>query len=70
MHRVDGGLRVIESVRCLSCGAFYSKLAAGGTAATNPGCPECGYLGWRSLSEEATALRSRFAAGPPHSRFV
>jgi predicted nucleic acid-binding Zn-ribbon protein len=69
-YRAEPSLRVLESVRCLSCGAFYSKLTAGGTAATNPGCPECGYLGWRSLSDEAAALRSRFAAGHPRSRFA
>ena len=63
-------LQVIESVRCLSCGALYSKLAAGGTAATNPGCPDCGYLGWRSLNDEAMPLQSRFVADHPRSRFA
>lgn len=69
-HRASFPLHVIESVRCLSCGALYSKLAAGGTAATNPGCPDCGYLGWRSLNDEALPLQSRFAVDPPRSRFA
>jgi hypothetical protein len=53
-------LRVLESVRCLGCGKEYAKPAGGGTAATNPGCPECGYLGWLGLSSavEATQLHS------------
>jgi hypothetical protein len=39
-------LTVIESVRCLECGSVYAKPAAGGTVRENPGCPECGYVGW------------------------
>ena len=39
-------LTVLESVRCLECGAVYSKPADGGTVRENPGCPECGYVGW------------------------
>jgi predicted nucleic acid-binding Zn-ribbon protein len=69
-HRAAFPLQVIESVRCLSCGALYSKLAAGGTAATNPGCPDCGYLGWRSLNDEATPLQTRFASGRPQTRLA
>ena len=69
-HRVAFPLQVIESVRCLSCGVLYSKLAAGGTAATNPGCPDCGYLGWRSLKEEPLPLQSRFAEDHPRSHFA
>jgi hypothetical protein len=53
---------VIEPVRCLECGAVYSKPADGGTVKTNPGCPECGYLGWLSasipFSEDAPRRRS------------
>jgi hypothetical protein len=33
-------------VRCLECGETYSKLAQGDTVSRNPGCPNCGYLGW------------------------
>lgn len=39
-------LTVLESVRCLECGAAYAKPAAGGTVRENPGCPDCGYVGW------------------------
>jgi hypothetical protein len=39
-------LQVVESVRCLECGALYAKPAGGGTVQANPGCPECGYVGW------------------------
>ena len=56
-------LELIESVRCLGCGAIYSKPAGGGTVAANPGCPDCGYLGWIPLDQtfaypRATGLRS------------
>jgi ribosomal protein S27AE len=36
----------IDRVRCLECGATYAKVAQGGTASRNPGCPSCGYVGW------------------------
>jgi hypothetical protein len=36
----------IERVRCLNCSASYIKPAGGGTVSANPGCPECGYVGW------------------------
>jgi predicted nucleic acid-binding Zn-ribbon protein len=52
---------VMESVRCLECGALYAKPAGGGTVRENPGCPECGYVGWK----EAAALTA--AARQPHS---
>jgi hypothetical protein len=43
----DGpNLTVLESVCCLECGATYAKPAAGGTVRENPGCPDCGYVGW------------------------
>ena len=44
------GLTVLESVRCLECGAVYAKPAGGGTVRQNPGCPDCGYVGWVPLS--------------------
>ena len=53
-------LAVYESVRCLECGTVYAKPARGGTARSNPGCPECGYVGWLSVD-----LRS--PSGPRHS---
>lgn len=39
-------LTVLESVECLACGAVYAKPSDGGTVRENPGCPECGYVGW------------------------
>jgi hypothetical protein len=45
-HSGAPSLELIESVRCLDCGVVYSKPARGGTMLSNPGCPECGYLGW------------------------
>jgi predicted nucleic acid-binding Zn-ribbon protein len=60
-------LRVLESVRCLECGAVYAKPSDGGTVRQNPGCPECGYVGWmatttRPLSE---AWRLRHSGADP-----
>jgi predicted nucleic acid-binding Zn-ribbon protein len=56
-------LEVLHTVRCLSCGAVYSKPARGGTVTANPGCPDCGYVGWLTTSSAtALALRHRFAA--------
>jgi hypothetical protein len=63
-------LTVVESVRCLECGAVYAKPLGGGTVRENPGCPECGYLGWVLTApdrfREAWTPR-HFAAGrQPH----
>jgi hypothetical protein len=44
-------LELIESVRCLGCGAIYAKPAGGGTVVANPGCPDCSYLGWLRLDQ-------------------
>ena len=52
-------LAVLENVRCLECGAVYAKPARGGTAKANPGCPECGYVGWLSVSVSAGAEIAR-----------
>jgi hypothetical protein len=43
-------LAVLETVRCLECSEVYSKPIAGGTVQKNPGCPECGYVGWIPVS--------------------
>ena len=63
-------LAVVESVRCLACGAVYAKPLGGGTVRENPGCPECSYVGWMSTSPPAFRddwLPRRFAAGQqPH----
>jgi len=50
----DRSLAAIESVRCLECGSVYAKPAGGGTARDNPGCPDCGYVGWLSVSVPVT----------------
>ena len=58
-------LAVVESVRCLECGAVYAKPAGGGTVRANPGCPECGYVGWLAVSVPVSKELSqhRFFAG-------
>jgi predicted nucleic acid-binding Zn-ribbon protein len=63
-------LRVLESVRCLDCGGVYAKPAGGGTAVSNPGCPDCGYLGWLGLSRAEESSRLRFAADLRPRRFA
>ena len=62
---------VLQSVCCLECGEIYSKPSAGGTAEQNPGCPECGYVGWipLRLPEEPRAWR-RSVAGRRRHPFV
>jgi hypothetical protein len=56
-------LNLLESVRCLECGSIYAKPSDGGTVHENPGCPECGYVGWvvadtpSPVSEPATPHR-------------
>ena len=73
--RASGGrpqLTVVESVRCLECGAVYAKPRAGGTVTENPGCPDCGYVGWAasSLSVVSEGLQPpRFAVGRQPRRF-
>jgi transposase-like protein len=39
-------LQRVERVRCLKCSATYVKPSGGGTVSANPGCPDCGYVGW------------------------
>jgi predicted nucleic acid-binding Zn-ribbon protein len=59
-------LAVVESVRCLECGEVYAKPRAGGTVKENPGCPECGYVGWISTAPAAVSEEwrpSRSAVG-------
>jgi len=65
----DGRLSLLESVRCLDCGAVYAKPSGGGTVRQNPGCPECGYVGWIDVGARVNeaALRRHYAEGrPPH----
>ena len=63
-------LAVFESVCCLECGETYSKPAAGGTVEKNPGCPECGYVGWIPLSLPERSARRRSAADRRRRRFA
>ena len=61
----------VDTVRCLSCGAAYAKPSGGGTVAANPGCPECGYVGWvQAESRVLTSglVRRRSSSDPPRRR--
>jgi NAD-dependent SIR2 family protein deacetylase len=62
-------VRAFATVRCLDCGSTYTKPMGRGTAAANPGCPECGYLGWLPFSA-APSQQSRFDADPLPRRFA
>jgi phage FluMu protein Com len=59
-------LELLQTVRCLECSAVYSKPSGGGTATANPGCPECGYVGWVKTTAPITepSLQRRSVAGP------
>jgi hypothetical protein len=63
-------LAVVESVTCLGCGAVYAKPLGGGTVRENPGCPDCGYVGWMPTTRAVLKddwLPRRSVAGPqPH----
>ena len=59
-------LAVLESVRCLECASVYSKPANGGTARANPGCPDCGYVGWISASIPFSRAFERTHSGAGH----
>ena len=61
-------LQVLQSVRCLMCSSIYTKPGGGGTAARNPGCPECGYLGWSPVNGQGGQLPRRSAVGHPPRR--
>ena len=58
----------IKTVRCLSCGEAYTKPTGGGTVQTNPGCPDCGYVGWvlgREPSPHGRTCTSPLLLGSP-----
>jgi hypothetical protein len=60
---------LLESVRCLDCGDVYAKPVEGGTALENPGCPNCGYVGWRAVNLPPQSAPRRFVGDPlPHLR--
>jgi hypothetical protein len=52
----------INRVRCLGCGIVYVKPTGGGTVSANPGCPDCGYVGWvletSPVKQDASQIRS------------
>ena len=52
-----------RSVRCLACGIVYAQPLEGGTAATNPGCPGCGYLGWADTDDPLSRGYERRRSG-------
>ena len=60
----------VDRVRCLNCSATYVKPAGGGTVSANPGCPDCGYVGWVPAQTPVSegARQSRFFAGRPRRR--
>jgi predicted nucleic acid-binding Zn-ribbon protein len=60
-------LGVVAVVRCLGCGTAYPKPNGGGTFRENPGCPECGYVGWVAVTREDDELLHS-AAGQPQRR--
>ena len=65
-------LSLVVTVKCLSCGASYPKPEGRGTVKTNPGCPECGYLGWADDAGNVNpaSARLRSAAHPPQLRYA
>lgn len=67
----DNPLTALETVRCLSCWSAYAKPAGGGTVRSNPGCPECGYVGWvlaKGVEFTEAFEPSRSYADPPRRR--
>jgi pantoate kinase len=60
----------VVTVCCLGCGDVYSKPLGGGTVRANPGCPECGYVGWVLAPElpREGAEPSHFAEDRPRRR--
>ena len=58
------------TVRCLSCNEPYAKPLGGGIVRANPGCPQCGYVGWvlaPDVPSEAASPR-RFSEDRPRRR--
>jgi hypothetical protein len=60
----------VGTVRCLGCDHVYAKPLGGGTVRANPGCPECGYVGWVIAPELPRGASSprRFAEDHPSRR--
>lgn len=66
-HTLSPRLLGLESVFCLECGEIYAKPLAGGTVTKNPGCPQCGYVGWIPLSLPPEPHRSGVDPRPHRS---
>lgn len=49
----------LQSVCCLECERTYSKPAGGGTMWANPGCPDCGYVGWMPAPAPSLPVEAR-----------
>jgi hypothetical protein len=62
-------LRALASVCCLECGEIYSKPVGGSTSQKNPGCPECGYVGWIPLGLPPERGPQRHAAAGLQQRY-
>ena len=55
------------TVECRVCGTEYEKPDARSTVRANPGCPECGALGWMPAYAKVTAMGAapnRSGVGP------
>jgi hypothetical protein len=55
-----------QTVTCLECGTTYPKPTAGGTTARNPGCPNCGYVGWLEVEVTVRIGRGGDSAAVTH----
>ena len=69
-RKTGPGLAVVESLPCHQCGAVDAKPTGGVTVRANPGCPECGYVGWLAVAIPVSPelVRHRSVAGRPRRR--
>jgi hypothetical protein len=58
----------VVTVRCLGCSEFYAKPLGGGTVRANPGCPECGYVGWVLAPELPSEASTPDRSSEDHQR--
>ena len=56
-----------QSVTCLECSTTYPKPVKGSTTARNPGCPNCGYVGWLEVEVTIRVGRGPNAAKRMHA---
>lgn len=57
------GQHETQTVTCLECGTTYPKPVRGNTTARNPGCPNCGYVGWLEVEVTVRVGRGPDVAG-------